>query len=170
MLSSGWVTRYREMYPTIPIFYFSLKKGMWHAEPTLPLIGLPWQHSNASQSGWVFVPRKAVLIWHKHIMDNAPAIPIVSTSPTTAIFEHVHFGYRCIYRHNLSVSASEVPVMSAFVFFCMNHHLELAVSDAVDEVQSINHFILLCGGLMTFETPWKCCRRSNRKWLREANL
>ena len=39
---------------------------------TLPLIGLPWQHSNASQSGWIFVPRKAVLIWHKHIMDNPP--------------------------------------------------------------------------------------------------
>ena len=39
----------------------------------LPLIGLPWQHSNTSQSGRVFVPRKAVLIWHKHVMDNPPA-------------------------------------------------------------------------------------------------
>ena len=46
---------------------------MWHAKPTLPLIGSPWQCSNASQSGRVFVPRKAVLIWHKHVMDNPPA-------------------------------------------------------------------------------------------------
>ena len=44
----------------------------WHAKPMLPLIGLPWQHSNASQSGWVFVLRKAVLIWQKHLMDNPP--------------------------------------------------------------------------------------------------
>lgn len=27
-----------------------------------------------------------------------------------------------------------------FTLHCMNHRLELAVSDAVDEVQSINHF------------------------------
>ena len=44
------------------------------AKLMLPLIGSPWQHSNASQSGWVFVPRKAALIWHKHVMDNPPAI------------------------------------------------------------------------------------------------
>ena len=40
-----------------------------HAKPMLPRIGLPWQHSNASQSGQVFVPRKAVLTWHRHVMD-----------------------------------------------------------------------------------------------------
>ncbi len=27
-----------------------------------------------------------------------------------------------------------------FVWHCMNHRLELAVSDAVDEVNSVNHF------------------------------
>ena len=49
-----------------------------HAKPTLLLIGSPWQHSNASQSGRVFVPRKAVLlIWHKHVMDNPPPAPDV---------------------------------------------------------------------------------------------
>ena len=71
----------------------------WHAKSTLPLIGSPWQHSNASQSGRVFVPRKAALIWHKHVVD----IPPLSPSPTTAIFEHVHVGYRCIYTHDLRV-------------------------------------------------------------------
>lgn len=30
-----------------------------------------------------------------------------------------------------------------FTWHCMNHHLELAVSDAVDEVQAVNHFKVL---------------------------
>ena len=113
MLSSGWVTRYREMYPTIPIFYFSLKKGMWHAEPTLPLIGLPWQHSNASQSGWVFVPRKAVLIWHKHIMDNAPAIPIVSSN---APAQPRPYSSMCILDIDASTDTTEVLVPLKFLW------------------------------------------------------
>ena len=71
----------------------------WHAKPSLPLIGLPWQHSNASQCGWVFVPRKAVLIWHKHVMDNLRCAP-EHTSPTMVIFEHVHVCYRFIYRRD----------------------------------------------------------------------
>ena len=66
----------KELY-NINFISFFLEKGMKHAKPTLPLIGLPWQHSNASQSGWVFVPRKAVLIWHKHVMDNPPVTPDV---------------------------------------------------------------------------------------------
>ena len=50
-------------------------------------------------------------------------------SPTTAICEHVHVGYRCIYRHDvftcscLSIGASEVPVMSAFVLQKINFEL-----------------------------------------------
>ena len=48
---------------------------------------------------------KAELIWHKHFMDNPPATPMLPerNSLTTAIFEHVHVGYRCIYRHDLRV-------------------------------------------------------------------
>ena len=61
-----------------------------------------WQHSDVSQSGRVFVPRKAVIIWHKHVMDNPRCAP-ERTSPTTAIYDHIHVGYRCIYRHDLRV-------------------------------------------------------------------
>ena len=54
-----------------------------------------------TKSGWVFVPSKAVLILHKHVMDNPtttllPPMCPECTSPTMAIFKHVHVGYRCI--------------------------------------------------------------------------
>ena len=55
------------------LFLFENRHETWNAKPTLPLIDLPWQHSNASQSVWIFVSRKAVFIWHKHVMDNPPA-------------------------------------------------------------------------------------------------
>ena len=57
---------------TVTFRWKKLWNMSWHAKPTLLLTGFPWQHSNASQSGWVFVPRKAVLIWHQHIVDNPP--------------------------------------------------------------------------------------------------
>ena len=72
----------------------------WHAKPTLPVIGLPSQRFNASQSGRVFLPRKAVLIWHTHVLDCPRCAP-EHASPT--IFEYVLVGYRCIYRHDLRV-------------------------------------------------------------------
>ena len=101
----------------------------WHAKPTLPLIGLPWQHSNASQSGRVFVPRKAVLIWHKHVMDNPPAatdaLPNAPAQPRPYLSMYMldidastdtTYVFTC---SCLSVSAFEVPVMlSKNVSFC----------------------------------------------------
>ena len=81
-------------------FIFLWKKAWnmsWHSKPTLPLIDLHWQHSNASQSGWVFVP------WRQCSVLRYPRCTPEHASLTMAIFEHVHVGYRCIYRHDLRV-------------------------------------------------------------------
>lgn len=51
-----------------------------------------------------------------------------------------------------------------FTRHCMNHHLELAVSDAVDEVQAVNHFKVFMEKIHNLYSHfWKQCKKWTHK-------
>ncbi|KAK5871842.1 hypothetical protein PBY51_012586 [Eleginops maclovinus] len=58
-----------------------------------------------------------------------------------------------------------------FTWHCMNHRLELAVSDAVDEVQAVNHFKVFLEKIHNLYSPIKIHEsfwKQHKKWARKS--
>ena len=101
----------KKTYIMYILFYFSLKKGMKHVMTCQANAASDWLALAALKSvtGWAgLCAKKPALIWHSTSWTTL-LLPLKQpwrAGPTTAIFEHVHVRYRCIYRHDLRVRAS----------------------------------------------------------------